>query len=194
MKKAAVEKAYIHLVAAKRHFQRLAHSRTFEEHRSIWSDFLTKANSIHSILEFGARPDPRSRQWFGGKKKERTDDPLLQYLHQARNVDEHGIDFPLEFQDQVLLSVKEGDESFPFTQVREGVWKVTGVKGRRPTVTFSRPRAILVPVTDHRFGTVFHPPQEHLGQPLADDTPETCGKLWLEYLDRLIREAGAFTR
>lgn len=195
MKKAGVEKAYIHLTAAKAHYQRLlGGTRTYEEYRSIWSDFLTKANSIHSILENAARSDARSRQWFGGKKRERTHDELLQYLHQARNVDEHGVDFPMEFQEQNLLSVTDGDESFAFTQIREGMWEIRGAQGRTPTLTFSRPRSALVPVTDDRFGTVFQPPKEHLGQPLPDDTPETCARLWIEYLERLIKEAAAFIR
>ena len=63
----------------------------YADFEAAWTDFLVSTNAIYTILEVGAKGSPQSRQWFGRKKIERRNDPLLQYLHQARNADEHGM-------------------------------------------------------------------------------------------------------
>lgn len=64
---------------------------TYKDFLHIWTDFLLALNAVYTSLEQGAKSSPQSRQWFGGKKRERRQDPLLRYLHQARNADEHGL-------------------------------------------------------------------------------------------------------
>ena len=59
-----------------------------------WGDFLIAAGAVYSKLEQGAKGHPASEPWFGAKKAQRKADPLLAYLHQARNVEEHGITPP----------------------------------------------------------------------------------------------------
>jgi hypothetical protein len=46
-------------------------------------------------LELGAKNSAKSRAWYGTKVHQRRTDPLLQ---QARNADEHGLEFVTEKQ------------------------------------------------------------------------------------------------
>ena len=64
---------------------------TFDEIESAWSDFLISCATVYTKLEQGSKFHPKSVAWFGQIKRTRRLDPLLQYVHQARNSDEHGI-------------------------------------------------------------------------------------------------------
>jgi hypothetical protein len=46
---------------------------------------------VFTKLEQGAKSHPKSQPWSGPVKHQRRTDALLQYIHQARNSDEHGI-------------------------------------------------------------------------------------------------------
>jgi hypothetical protein len=67
------------------------------------------------------------------------------------------------------------------------------MKGGRPFIDFLKPHAQLMTVTDERYGTVFPPPNEHLGQPLASNLPYDVAKLWIHYLGNLLDECDART-
>ena len=67
-------------------------AKSFDEAEAAWTDFLVAAGAIYSKLEQGAKGHNTSEPWFGRKKKIRKDDPLLRYIHFARNSNEHGIE------------------------------------------------------------------------------------------------------
>jgi hypothetical protein len=140
---------------------------------SAWRDFLIAANTIYSKLEVGAK-DATSKSWFDRKKHERRTDPLLQYLHHARNADEHGIEHRITTHLGGIIAVE--------------VWKRGQPKppqGRLPTVK-------LMPVKDR--GVTYSLPLEHLGKPIVTQTPLSLAELGLVYLRELVKEAGAQVR
>jgi hypothetical protein len=59
------------------------------EVRRAWSRFLMHANRVFSKLEQGSKVGS-SQPWYGRIINERRTDPLLRYVHQARDADEHG--------------------------------------------------------------------------------------------------------
>ena len=61
---------------------------TFDEH---WVDFSVAWKSAYNKVEQAAKDTPQERQWFGSVKNERKHDPLLRYLFEARNDEEHGV-------------------------------------------------------------------------------------------------------
>jgi hypothetical protein len=92
MKKQALEQAHNQLQEAKAIVEELRQSSNFREFSTAWSAFLIHANRVYTKLEAGSKSNAQSRQWFGRKKQERKTDQLLQYLRQARNSDEHGLE------------------------------------------------------------------------------------------------------
>ena len=56
-----------------------------------WSRFLVRANRVFTKLERGAQ-EGSCKGWFDRVKHCRRTDPLLKYIHQARDADEHGIE------------------------------------------------------------------------------------------------------
>jgi hypothetical protein len=198
MEKAAIGKARTRLQKARESLDRAKSSKDFGEFTSAWTDFLTATNNIHSTLRAGAQSNATSRQWVGGKKRIRTQDPLLSYLHQARNADEHGIE-PVAELVPASLSISGAEIAKVQRVDRDGNnFNITlhpHIK-ELPTVTWNPATVKLIPVFDKRFNPTpkFDPPAEHLGNKLLDTSPVGIGELCLAYYSSLIDEAEKLVR
>jgi hypothetical protein len=91
MRKEGVEKARKRLALAYWHLDDVRTAKDYDEFEAAWYRLLVAGNSVDGILQTAASSDPQSRPWYGGKINLRKKDPLLSYMHQARNSDEHGI-------------------------------------------------------------------------------------------------------
>jgi hypothetical protein len=193
MKRNAIEKARNRLERAREAFGRIEASRDFQSFEPAWTDFLTATNSIYSILEQSSKGDVRDRQWFGGKKRERREDPLLQYVHQARNADEHGAEPVSAYEPGGFFIGKRGESVHIKRMVTgpSGVQEISlePVDGALPTIGLIVPRVKLVPVRDERYGDTFNPPTEHLGRPLDDTSAKGVAALALRFHEALVDEA-----
>src|SRR5690606_27755019 len=128
----AVEQAKIRLKKAETAIARLKSADSFEQAEDAWTDFLSATSTIYSKLEQGAKVNGKSSAWFGRKKKERKDDPLLRYLHYARNSDEHGVQRLVERRtkgDRPLF----GGAPLKFGEKREYIARIVGEDGTDKT-------------------------------------------------------------
>jgi hypothetical protein len=91
MKRASIEAARNSLERAKTALGAMQNADSFEKLEEAWSDFLTVANRVYTKLEQGAKDKGTHKSWFGRKKHERRQDPMLKYIKNARDVDEHGL-------------------------------------------------------------------------------------------------------
>jgi hypothetical protein len=197
MEPIALEHAQIKLQKAERSLDRLKEADNFKDAEEAWSDFLLAAATIYSKFEQGSKGNNKSQEWYGRKKKERKDDPLLRYLHQARNSDEHGIErvvarggnktgfggHPLKFGERVPVTIKALDKNMqPFNT---------------PETTsdgfLDGPSLRLVTVHDRRYGDHCDPPMQHLGKQIepADNFVYGVGFLGLTYFKSLVAEAAS---
>lgn len=193
MKQAAIGKAEIRMKRAKTALDRISKAGDFNEFSEAWTDFLLASVSILSILEKGAHVNPTSKQWYYSTKKAGRKDPLVRYIVQARNADEHGIEAVVT---HVPGGVEIGKNGEP-VHVKRLFWDEDGrmivhlqpVNGKVPTVEVKTAHPKLVKVHDDRFGDAFDPPAEHLGQPLPDTSPYTVASKMMAYLERVMTEA-----
>lgn len=192
MKRVAIEKARSRLARANEALQRLRTSRYFQQFEPAWTDYLVSLNTVYSILEQGSRGSPKSEAWFGRKKNERRRDPLLQYLHQARNSDEHGIE-PVVEHDPGHVAIGKRGEAVHIVSGIFGPGMVNAtlapVEGKLPSIEVVHAHPKMISVTDNRFGDTFDPPTEHLGRPLRTGSPTEVAELGFEYHKQLIDEA-----
>jgi hypothetical protein len=167
MKKNAIEKAKKWMKNASVHFHALAQPRNFEEFEPAWSQFLVAINRAFTALDLGAKDDAKTQTWWSKKKHEWKSDPLLQFLHQARNTDEHGLQ-----------------------SIASSVGPKLYRNDAKLTVTIRGPRPSVVTITN-KWGDVFPPPKEHLGKPLHPEeiSPWGLGVRAMGYHNRLIIEA-----
>lgn len=149
-----------------------------------WTDFIVAASTLYAALEQGAKDNGSSKGWFGRKRHERRTDPLLSYLHHARDVEHHGLQ-QITGRTNSHITVPPGGAVILQADGKK-TWNIVGSSGE-----IGQPRDLvkLVPVIDARFGTTFDPPQRHLGVDLKDDTPIGVATSGLIYLEAMVAEA-----
>lgn len=197
MEPTAVEHAERRLVKAEKSLSALEAATNFDAAEEAWTDFLLAVAGIYSKLEQGAKSSGPSLGWFGRQKKLRRDDPLLRYLHYARNSDEHGIERVVsrfnqngelwgkrpKFGERVPLKMQRIDDvtGQPAGDVHEAMFQGDTIK--------------LIRVHDRRFGDFCDPPQTHLGNKISYyEEPFDIGRLALAHLKALIAEAATLAR
>ncbi len=195
MDKTAYEKANDRYRKAERHLAEIAASQTYEQFKSAWTDFLLAWNTGYTVLEQGAKATPQCKQWFGSTvKKDRRSDPLIQYMHQARNADEHGV--------KPISDIKPGSVGVKSTTgalyIKRGVIGNGRIeievdeKYGKPIFEITPATAILVTVHDDRFKQSFDPPTHHNGEPIADTSPLSVATLALSHLNDVLIRAKSF--
>lgn len=177
----------------------MVRARTPAVVRSEWSRFLVAAGRVYSKLEKGAKGHPKAEPWFGKAKADRKADQLLSYVHHARNAEEHGIaDITIETAESITINgggfAADAIEGLPGGRIA-----IKGLRSLNPdnpaVVEYAGPRVDLLPVRDDRFPKDrFDPPTEHLGERLQSGSIAEVSTLTLRYLERLVRDAGQFSR
>lgn len=203
MKRDAVDSAEACLARAKEHLHAMAQATSLEVFKKFWPDFLTMANRVYVKLEQGAKDNGPSSGWYGRKKNERRTDPLLQYVKQARDADEHGL--------AKVTGRSPGQVGIRFTEDR-AVWSgtirtgpdgvtITPASENRDTpmeITAYPSDVTLVPVVN--YATQYDVPTVHLGNPVplhpVSGTPHpiTVGELMIKHLETVIHEASALAQ
>ena len=182
----AIEQAEERLVSATKALAVLKANGDRRERESAWIDLITALGTVYSKLEQGAKQIDKSRMWFDIKKKERKSDPLLAYIHHARNSAEHGI----------VRTGRYAIQSVSFTGMKPGA--TAGLRltpeGMRPFSTDPDLELRFVEndvslLTVHDRGVMFHPPTEHLGKTLAEFGASHIGTLAVEYVETMLIEA-----
>lgn len=194
MKKIGVEKAKKRLALARQHLAAIQAARSYPEFEDAWYQFLVAANSADAILEATSRKDNISQPWFGGKIRQRKKDPLLNYMHQARNSDEHGIESVTEHvPSSIGINAIGGALHIRHLTVTENgiIGDFDTSNGGAPVITHTPAHARLITVKNEKFSDSFDPPTEHLGQQLSDASPYAVATLWLAYLEDLTTESEA---
>lgn len=207
----AIEKAKSRLRVAKKALSDLRKVETFSDFADSWYIFLTSAKNIYTVLEQGSKATAQSRQWFGAKKQIRKDDPLLQYLYEARNDDEHGLGSSISPQPErhEIGVAKEGYSNSmvlnggPFQNVTVSgcgtavVFEggpppvgllVTALDGK-PVLARRTPATTVLAQITARGNRIYSPPEKHLGKEITNNSPIVVADLAIFYLSGLLEEA-----
>jgi hypothetical protein len=195
----AIEKAKDRLAAAKSALQVLDGRPNYEASKRAWYDFLIASNAVFAVLEQGAKGS-KSQPWYGKKKHERESEPLLQYLHQARNADEHGIAPVTTLEKQKLVLVQDGKTVGAIENIvgNKGVFRVPEGQPDKPDLSkinemrLYPARAKLISVTNR--GVKYHPPTKFKGQDIPDNSPFEVGKLAMDFIESMLSEAEGLSR
>jgi hypothetical protein len=168
----------------------------FEDYHANWADFLSHSVRVFEKVKKGAVAKQRTKSFWASEKKLRKEDPLRQWVHQARNVEHHGLQSSIEHVlGRVTAHFQKGDvitksETY---RVRAGDLKKDGGEWDYSAVPEDRVKIVpatakLLTVADDRFGDTFDPPTEHLGRPISPTVPDVCAAM-LDYHSALIWRA-----
>jgi len=178
----ALEQAGTNLERALRATTDIGRAQSAGEIVENWSDFLIAYNrafnKIGAAMSTGA-----SAAWFGTKKHERKVDPLLGYLHQARDADEHGIERITGLHSSHLTLAPGAVVTL--TVRRAGEWEVVGATAGG--ITLPRDRVALVAVSSR--GVRYDVPKYHLNAEIKDPSPYGVAVLALKWLGEMFAEA-----
>lgn len=179
----------------------LSEDITIVAKQAAWSDFLIQANVIMLKLEEGAKGHGKSEYWFGRLARTRRLDPLLSYIHHARNADEHtlaagptgvgrvaGAVHPAGFQFGLMID----DNHPPVAPGRVETWEVIPGAWRKLEDNGGWEAAVtpttlwLKPV--HQRGRDYDPPGSHLGNVIGGHPPEVA-QLAIAFFESAIADA-----
>jgi hypothetical protein len=194
----AIDKARSRLRLARAAVETLRQAPDTQAFQDSWYSFLTASKNIYDIFKKGAdTTTPQSRQWLGGKKRERRQDPLLQYLFEARNSDQHGLDFSLQTVERaVAWGPKPGHSRHMRVDGTIGAeinLRIQPLDGLPPPPMEITPAHAYLRAVTARGNVVYQPPAMHLGLPIPDNSPLAVADLALAYFEKLIDEAAGLT-
>lgn len=177
-------RAYKSFVAAQR-------ADTFKEFEDAWDDFLIHSDTVFEQIKATCAKDQKLLTWHGERQAVRRKDPLLKYLWEARNANEHSVQTVSSFRDAEYAILPPRDGS-PFTL--NGViggpntnFTLTSHGAEPPRVWINQPTVIVLPVRA-RDGQIYNPPTTHLGERLAEGSPLEIAYKALKFMDKLITE------
>lgn len=162
-----------------------------------WSIILNSGNGVFAKLEQGAKVNGSTSAWYGRVKSFRKSDPLLSYMHHARNSDEHSIeDVTVSMMvGQARLTIREPYDPTKLEglQITIGTDKLNNVvlsssdENIVSTKMYDKPTLELTSVKDR--GQTYDAPQIHSGTQIENLGPVGVAELFFSYLEALLEEA-----
>ena len=187
----AITIAESRLRSASRAYAELCAAEDFETFADHWTSFLVAWKGVYTVIEQGAKVSPQSRQWFAVKKAERIADPLLQYLFEARNDEEHGLAQTVKESgsaDRTHEMLRDVPELHVRIGLPSGRIQLFGPDRNPAGYLQHLPPGPRLQTVNARGGRVYRPPMSHLGRQV-DASPLGVAAAGLAYVDALVSEA-----
>ncbi len=149
------------------------------EFESNWIDFLINLEKIWKKSELECKHFSTFQPWQGKYTSERRKDPLLKYLKNARDADQHSIqsitiekDYEIE-----IISPSEGS---------------TFIEGENIEIKVDIKNPRIEPETFKNFDVLYAPPLEHLGEKLINpNDPIEIAELGIRYYEEYLNSIRA---
>lgn len=140
----------------------LKSAKSLDELRIAWSDFLVYHHRFFTALK-QVCGNKQHQSWCQNVLRVRKTDPLLRYIHHARNSDEHGL-IEVVRDEPGGFSIGSGGHRTVIEnlQIRNGKLVSANVREGVAVIKKIDDRIALVDVTDR--SVVYSVPDEHLGQ------------------------------
>jgi hypothetical protein len=163
-------------------------AKTFDDVEEAWTQFLQEIQAAWNKLELLKKVGPPALDgWIGQQIGTRRTDPLLSYLHHARNCHDHSLqDISARHSGGISISAPLGAPlHIRSLRVRgDGTFEYDGSPA---VIQYHAPRFELLKVLDR--GKWFDPPTTHLGKTLESPSAESIGDLALSFYKSLADEA-----
>lgn len=155
-----------------------------------WLSFLGHLERVWYKCQHHFGKSPRWNGWKGRYDKQRSSDPLLSYLTNARGSDEHTV---AEITEKTPSSV--GMKAGPCGSVHIKSLRVSSgsIQGEwAGDLEIIVNPASIEPAAVVNRGKLYAVPTVHLGNPLSDSSFVTLGKAGLAYYQKLVADAEKF--
>lgn len=168
--------------AAESALARMRAARSFPEFEDAWNELLNALGKVWTrILAACKANQARTAKWRGDQERFRREDPLLRYLHHARNSDQHSVTDAIKHEpgrESMQIPMMPGGTYIKHLEIIGG--KVVRYEGNAPLqLKYTPGRLTLLAVTDR--GQNYDPPTEHLGVRLARQDPFTVAEFGAKF-------------
>lgn len=190
----ALNQARGRLRLAERAFQSLQEAgQEMDAFNIHWRDFLVQWKGTYTKLQQAAKQTPQEVQWLGEINTIRRKDPLLRWLFEARNDEEHGvITSAVHNPDLHGFYVEEDAVVDRITYSSAGgfprLFKADGKEIATKAAGFIPAQSALLEVTEKDGKRKVPPPTSHLGKPI-DPKPLVAAEFGLEWLQQTYARA-----
>jgi hypothetical protein len=160
----------------------------FEDH---WTEFLVHWKGAYTKVQQAAKDTPQELQWFGGVNRERKNDPLLRWLFEARNDEEHGlVRSAVNRPELTMVRLHEDALTTGIMRLADGSWRLVGEDGKIIEGDYgpSLPAESSLQPVKERNGTVVPPPTSHMSNPM-EPKPLIAALLGAQWLESLVKTA-----
>ena len=163
-------------------------AESFDVFEEEWRDLLGCLEKVWVKAERGCQKYRNKFQpWQGKYVALRRRDPLLKYLKQARDADNHSI--------QEVAEVKPGHTTMNFLNRQGGYIKHLKINSGRivhyegdPMIVKSHPTSVEA-IRIKNNGQWFNPPIQHMGIPIVSKHPARLGELGISFYESFLAEA-----
>ncbi len=131
--------------------------------------------------------------WVGRYESERKNDPLLQYLYQARHQVQHGL-VPITWSQphavigRGFMGYVKDIKIYP-----DGTYAIDSQPmapdGKEAAIEINPGEPVLVEILNKKHNQTFAVPSEHLGSPIANVSPIAVAQMALSYHENMIAAA-----
>lgn len=146
---------------------------SFEDAEDAWVDFLTHAGRLNEKLRAACHGQGVDWMWWKKKMDQRRDDPLLLYVHKARNADTHRLE-------DIVERVRDGRHKFQLPNYG--------------TVVYDGPNHLRPLTVRDKQGNTYDPPLWHKGRFHGYLTADMIAWLAHTHLQGLVSEASSRLR
>jgi hypothetical protein len=160
----------------------------FEDH---WMDFLVHWKGTYTKVQQAAKDSPQELQWFGGVNSERRGDPLLRWLFEARNDEEHGLIRSAINRPQLqAFTPKSNAVLTAVRQNADGSMTALGADGEEIEGEYGAllPAESSLQEVRERGGMKMPPPTRHKGQQM-EPKPLIAAQLGLQWIEGVVAKA-----
>lgn len=157
----------------------------------LWEPFLRHLDRVWNKGEAYFSRSPRWQGWKAPYLRARSKDPLITYLVQARNADEHQIEEITEAENSNLTINPAQGQSMKINMTMGRRGEIAHFESDVPArFDFYPGRVKLLPVTNR--GQTFQPPTSHLGQPIDVNNLVDIAEKGFRYYENFLTEGERF--
>lgn len=182
---AELKQARSDLNKAKERIEIMKTAKSLDEYENLWRDLLNDLDKCWNKSYQDPIKYPRFQPWQGAFVSKRKSDPLIKYLKQARDAENHSI--------QEIVEKEHGGVGFRFVGNRGYVESMSfkdGVlnhKGTPAIFQFDPAKINVKSVTNKGHSTI--PPLYHLGQPIKNaNSPIALSELGVAFYEKYLMD------
>lgn len=186
------DKPFEELEKAKQLLIQMKTARTLDELDMFWKNYLTHLDRVWNKAKANFSRSPKWSNWQSPYVKARNKDPLILYLMQARNADEHTTDEITEKREGFMaINPADPKQGIHIKNMRTDARGEIHIETTHPIVFEFEPSRVAMIAFENR-KVIYNPPMSHMGEPLDPHDLIGAAAKGIDFYEGFLHSAEAF--